>query len=128
MIVYRVEDENGLGAFASSLVRNAMVDCSMAGIDYLSPTRHPCPNDEIYEFRSWWENDYVTASKYHFGFESIEQLLNWFDDRHIRKAMRINGGVVQTYHINPRFVVKGGYQLVFYKKLARLGDKMGIPV
>lgn len=56
---------------------------------------------------------------YSFGFESHEQLREWFSLSERARLARL-GYVISVYSVSSRMIRKGGKQIVFNKKRAKL--------
>jgi hypothetical protein len=124
-IIYRIEDERGAGAFGSGLVLRACYAAADQVSNYADPYRHPCPNTDPGMSEAW--DSLAGRECYLFGFSSIGQLMQWFDDPAIRSAMRAFGGVMCTYQVDDCYVLHGTYQSVFRRDNARLMSRSDIP-
>lgn len=111
--VYRFERVDGVGPYQleelSAILRPHCVD-----------GKHPAPwQDELFiqasVFDSFWE---ITNPDYHFGFASVAQMLDWFDDADMVSALQYHGVnlykmTVQCNHQED--VVHGTLQTMFLK-------------
>lgn len=59
----------------------------------------------------------MPPSTYVYGFSSLEQLLEWFDDEHARKGLASAGFVVRTYEMSN--FMAGQVQIAFEKFSAK---------
>lgn len=104
MNVYRVETEDGTGAFKSDIVSEAAREVRPQPTsegDYPcwpeDPYRHPGPSDDVL-LRARWDS-LKRPREYYFGFESIDSLLSWFDSEALRRAMNKRGLAVSVYWV-----------------------------
>lgn len=113
MLVYRIEDKNGRGAFYDLYCAHDVV-ARDEGLK--SAFSHPGPRTgleagtELSEFFGEWRN-----SKEHllFGCRSKPQLRMWFRSPKGRAAMAREGGVMVTYSVRDEHVKRGRYQVAF---------------
>lgn len=120
MMVFRIEDSAGFGAYSSG--------CYFHPRD--SSGRQPLPIEDS-ELLSHWKrlSDRGLYRQYKFGFESIHQLKHWFYDKEWRLAAHAEGLRVVAYSINPVLsnpndsqfitVYRGSKQLIFWHRLSR---------
>lgn len=120
MIAYRVEHKTvGCGPY------NVPIDASEVLsddeyydiVDAVSICRRNCSGEfhpSPYEIPEW--NPLVHIGTYIFGFESLEQLKEWFD-KQTRKALSEVGYVIKTYEMDK--CMKGQSQIAFNKFAAK---------
>lgn len=113
MLIYRVEDKNGTGPYASnnaewveSIERHEMV---YEAHNYLSPN-HPGPLSE-----SWFSIPQYTMPEreYIYGFDSESALKFWFNG--FLEPMFEHGFFIKTYDVPPQDVIVGRRQVAFKK-------------
>ncbi|MGV1762783.1 hypothetical protein [Rhizobium rhizogenes] len=113
MLVYRIEHENGQGAFDAGLAR-LHDDHTSLGV---SAYDHPAP-------RSYGEQGTPLArlfgysdeqQNYYFGCRSKPQLRMWFRSEAGRRAMAAEGGMMVTYDVPEEHLARGRYQVAFRK-------------
>lgn len=104
--VYRVEDEDGVGPYRSD---KNYVAFALFGGDALSNGARPCP---------WYDNLKQFGDSHFFGFESMEQLLEWFPRECLQRLFDA-GFRVRVYAVAPDYVMRGGKQVAFIKDQAR---------
>lgn len=121
MLVYRIEDRDGEGAFRN-LVSIAMCEVHYAGFCEPDPYRHPDPR-----YCPVLRDVFRGGSDQHFGFDTIQKLLSWFDSERIRVAMHKLGGVLVVYECPDEHCVVAPEQMIFLKSKARLVRVMAIP-
>lgn len=121
MLIYRIEASDGTGAF-KWLVGQAMGKVALAGFTEPDPYRHPDPSqcDVLRDIFKVW-------SDWHFGFDTKQKLLSWFDSERIRVAMHELGGRVVVYECPDEHCVVAPEQMMFLKSKARVVDTLPIP-
>lgn len=109
MKVFRVETKVNKGPYGSSDEYQA------AKLSYKQDV-HPLPTAD---------GILCVLQGHYFGFESLEQLNNWFDidDRKYLKKHKFR---VSCYEVDRRFVTVGGTQLVFFLSKASLIETIDI--
>ena len=58
---------------------------------------------------------YSALQKFHFGFDSEEQLFNWFSDLEEIRRIYEYGGFLSIYYANKVFSFSSDYQTIFIK-------------
>ena len=100
--VYRVEHyTSGDGPYGA--------DPSWQDSWHCADNGHPAPKFDGLE---WFPLSYF------FGFESYEQLLEWFSWSE-RECLSHHDYVISVYSVSSRMIRKGGKQIVFNKKKAK---------
>jgi hypothetical protein len=103
MYVWRIENEDGWGPYATE-------DAFPLG---LSGKNHPGPEDI-----ENWRPDYFKTHR--FGFNSVEQLMNWFHGRALVKLYQ-RGHKIVKYKVRKNAVVFGKHQVAFnYSKAEKI--------
>lgn len=105
MLVYRVETADRQGPYQGTATNFIP---HVHGID---PVKHPTPGVDMPTSGPPWH-------PYRFGFKSRRQLQAWFN-RLDRKLLASKGFHVQVYKVPPKWVSKGGKQLVFRPTYAK---------
>ena len=109
MFVYRVEHKiTNKGPY----VRNTDSYTRKMMDDHNSSNNHPsvivdCFNDSILKF-------YGQGTDYYCGFESVEQLIDWFDEYMI--GLQKIGFIVRVFDVDYCDVIFGKKQLVFKRE------------
>lgn len=122
MLIYRIEDKDGNGAF-KFLVWSANQRVQDQGFwNEPQPQRHPDPSccpilRPVFKYWSDW----------HFGFDTKQKLLAWFDSERIRVAMHELGGRVAVYDCPDEHCVIAPEQMIFLKSKARVVEYIPIP-
>lgn len=112
MLVYRIEDSSGRGAFLN------LIDCYDLIAFYEGVKRaydHPGPTsarEHGTELCRLFAYDPRYRS-YRFGCRSKHQLRMWFRSPAGRAAMANHGGVMVTYYVPDQYVKHGRYQVAF---------------
>ena len=115
MLVYRIEDEKGWGAFAG-LHHEHDIHAADEGVK--TAFRHPsahCGAEAGTALAKW---AYIDGRGMRFACRSKPQLRMWFRSEAGRKAMADDGGVMVTYDVPEQHIIRGRYQLVFDPKHA----------
>jgi len=101
MRVYRLEDGQGTGIYRTNVA--------------VMPGEHrPCPGSD---FLGDWDEDAF------FAFQSIDLMLQWFDDDFEVEQMEKWEVQVSEYEIDADLVRVGEHQCVFIKERAQLVDR-----
>jgi hypothetical protein len=111
VLVYRIENEHGHGAY------RIPVEWRSFSQPY-SDTRHPGPSDDPLLRPYWTLMSGRMKDHYFFGFESIEQLKNWFFDREWLEDLHNSGAKLSIYQSNEDDVIYGRTQLIFLRARA----------
>lgn len=100
MLIYRFETDYGRGVYHNDVTDAVQYDRS----------RHPMPFED--DIPRW--NDLPTEEqlKHRFGFSSIPQLDNWFNETE-RSLLREKGVVLKIYDVDDEHVLVGDSQAVF---------------
>lgn len=106
MVVYRVENEEGVGPYHSSWYYHSE-------IGYLhSNSKHPSiQTDKIIEGKIG-RLSYDEYKKYFCGFKSLLQYKEWFSLR-LRKLLKKHNFKLNIYKIDKRNVIQSDKQIVF---------------
>lgn len=139
MNVYRVEDEEGGGAFYTSKLSKAMRAAHIGQgwhDDKHDPYNHPGPMDEP-AMREWHNGAYGSRKEWFFGMASLEEVARWFSHPILRACMEAEGLAVSVYWVPTLAeVIKGRRQLVFKRgrkkprnriALTSLGEREVLP-
>ena len=116
MLVYRIEDRNGLGAFHTLdrfHDRHAFEEGLRTALDH--PAAHS--GDEQGTELSRYA-DPRSRVGFRFGCRSKPQLRMWFRSAAGRKAMADEGGTMVTYWVPDEHVRRGRYQVIFDSRKA----------
>lgn len=133
MLVYRVETENGEGAFRSGLVgqaRSQVCRQNEYGDYELDPARHPGPDDyrEGDSFRDAYMALGDGRNAFYFGFSSMAQLLRWFDSEALRVEMNQLGLAISVYWVPTLSErIEGTYQTVFKRGKKKPRERFPLP-
>ncbi len=104
MLIYRVEDDDGLGMYADDMLNNA------ARVS----DRHPMPaSDGRLMDAGWLEFQSEHSSDVRFGFGSLEQLRFWLYRQSWRNHLTDEGYRVHVYDVPDGFGLIGDTQAVF---------------
>jgi hypothetical protein len=104
MYVYRLEDADGLGPYATGHAYNFA----------LCGKQHPDPKYDI----KGWNAVYTSQSmQYHFGFRTLDDLTEWFYARALT-GLYSRGQRIVKYKISKWDVLMGTRQLAFEKRKA----------
>ena len=106
MIVYRVEDSKGLGPYRHRTLGDD-IDDILDGHSCCDKHPHPTRDAGLEHFDMW-----SLTGRHRFGFKSLRDLRNWFDDGCL-DLLRNYGYRVVAYDVNRAWVDVGGYQVVF---------------
>jgi hypothetical protein len=103
MIIYRVE-KNGFGFYYTD-------HYEIFNYTFNTAEKHPLPEID-------WGN--TNPKNYYYGFQSLEQLYDWFHKKH--KLLNDNGYRILLYRIHKKYVKfsKCEKQLVFLKEKSKL--------
>jgi hypothetical protein len=122
MIVYRIEDSNGYGAFHS--LSYAHDDFALQE-DVPQAMSHPAPRSDAErgtELAAFYRGGFAD-DRFRFGCRSKHQLRLWFRSEKGRGAMAQYGGVMVTYYVPDEHVKRGRYQVAFnIDKASRLSS------
>lgn len=119
MQVYRIETACGEGPFGASMAVWAYNTENLMGGNCFSPpgAHDEAPETELHQF--YKESGGGCMPDYiRFGFESIDQLENWFRCTSGRRAMQHCGVNIQVYDVPEEYVMRGNWQVIFNKKQA----------
>lgn len=115
MLVYRIEDREGRGAFSDLYHAH---DSHAHDEGLRSAFSHPDPGGaeehgtEIHAMFAPFRNIGL-REKYRFACRSLHQLRMWFRSAAGRTAMAVQGGVMVTYWVPDEHVLRGRYQIAF---------------
>lgn len=116
MLVYRIEDERGRGAFGDTgFYHHHDVVASMDGItpSSIHPTPR-CPKERGTPLHEMYGEGFLRDYPNHrFGCRSLHQLRMWFRSPAGCQAMADNGALLATYWVPDQYVVRGRYQVAF---------------
>lgn len=111
MLVYRIEDQNGFGAF-HALDRfhdyHAFEEGLRTAMDHPAACSDEERGTELAQY-----SDPRTRIGFRFGCRSKPQLRMWFRSKTGREAMAAAGGVMVTYWVPDDLVKRGRYQVIF---------------
>ena len=111
--IYRVEDCNGIGPYQNSNTFKFLSDFSLQ--------KHPMVNNsKIEDFAD--EHGYNVEDVF-FGFESINQLKNWFSKKVLDNLYKINYHVA-VYEISIKYAVSDNKQVIFFMEEAEKLDEI----
>lgn len=113
MIIYRVEDANHIGPYIYRR-NNAESDLGNVMGLYYDSDRHPAPSDDI---------GMMVSAEMRFGFNSLEQLDDWFNGAY--DAFAASGFHIAVYDVPLLSVYSGTQQVMFRYDSARLIDVLG---
>ena len=107
MLVYRVEDSNGVGPYRNWMSIGVFLKYKHAKLTERTPT----PTEDG---MSVFDDAYCSGSTndYRFGFDSIEALKNWFDDED-RVKLSDDCFMCSVFEIDDDRVIMGAKQLAF---------------
>lgn len=108
--IVRIETRDGVGPY------RAPVDW---GWDNPNGSRHPTPYEDRL-LRDKWDELGVMRESWFFGFNSEQQMLEWFDEPDWLYAMRDAGLRMTVWEVWPTHVHFGERQAIFRKDKARL--------
>lgn len=137
MLVYRIENQNGVGVYGCGYGHRcdatALYEPGFSERDdiFLSP----CPDSDT-KLKSWWSGEKLSRikagqwmkdrQKFHCGFESEEQMLRWFPLKGLELMTNLSQRtgthqmVINIYEISGRKVKKGDAQVMFIREEATL--------
>jgi hypothetical protein len=139
MLVFRLENKEDQGIYSRGFgFEVAELAIKEGGTE---PECHVGPeNDDL--LRDWWEGkskgkkatyEWVHRDRreWHFAFESIEQLLNWFPkislERLKEMADRANDSMaLSIYSVNARKTKKGETQMLFHMPSAQFVERISL--
>lgn len=130
MLIYRIENNDGRGIYRCYEIADHIINQSY---------KHPSPHQDIILGNVW--NDLCTQNKhihYYFGFNSIKQLLEWFDIETIKEINRIVFHLLRNspelkylydfhiaiYEVDDKYVFVGDRQTIFKKRYAIKKDAL----
>jgi len=119
--VYRVENENGAGAYhggASCAVRDYRNRKGCTVYD------HPGPWDDDGLSEFWGATPTSERNAYHFGFRSKAQLRRWFFSAKMLAALDANGMRLAVYDCPAPAVIHGTRQTIFKRPEATLVERL----
>ena len=117
MLVYRVENKFGGGAYENSILLDMLIVYPDNENQHIPPLQ-----DKI--LRDKWRA-LEDQSDYYFGFNSVSQYLNWFDSKAGRTQATTGGtGYLKVYGVAKIFVRTGSKQVVFKKSCADLVETL----
>lgn len=99
-IVFRLEDDKGLGPYRHFSSYDLCIECNHRGCP-----QHPSPEWDGIPSVAWEEEDDVR-----FGFKSLCDLINWFD-YDIR--VKLDGHDIRVSVYSGEVIARGYRQLVF---------------
>lgn len=111
MIVYRVENSEGLGPYRGH---------GWHPTRHMDKVTHPNPNWDEGMVEEWHRrvgNHY--DSQYVFGFESMDQLNAWFNDQEMSDLM-VFGYSIVAFEVADSDVIIGRKQLAFVRATAKI--------
>lgn len=105
MLIWRIESENCKGPYTDSF----------SGEWRTKPhdAEHGCPIP-LKDFGNNWKRGW------HFGFTSVEQMINWFHPQEIYNILSIKNFRISLYQVDEEYVRASQYQAVFKLKGACL--------
>ena len=113
MTIFRVEGSDGNGPYWS------MNDEELEKIlPRKADKRHPCPGED--GMPSSWELE----GDFYYGFQSLEQLLSWFEEETLNALERDFDYRIAVYdlpdtHAHSKNYIRGYHQVAFRKEIAR---------
>ncbi|MDX0260532.1 hypothetical protein GOC60_04815 [Sinorhizobium meliloti] len=115
MLIYRIEDTSGYGAFGAGLAyeHDDHRKCRHSAYRHPGPSTEDGPMRDLFVYGRGGNPD-----DYFFGCKSKSQLRSWFGSIPGRRAMAKAGGVMVTYDVPDDAVVKGRTQIAFVKSRA----------
>jgi hypothetical protein len=105
-LIYRIETEDGRGAYKAS------------SFEY-DPVRHPAPYEDS-KLAPFWMDLGPQQKDYFFGFGSQEQLRAWFYSDHMLLNLKRDGCHLSVYEVSIKESHIGYSQAVFKKASAQL--------
>ena len=111
ILVYRIEDkEYFIGPYQHPDTKDVILN------QYSGYKFHPTPTDDIPNLK------WVQIRDYHFGFESLDKLFEWFDCEETHNLFKVKGFQVSIYKVDSDNVKVGSKQVAFKRNLAELVD------
>lgn len=129
MQVYRVEDEEGGGPYNGLRAPAPFTDgwtkiingqINKEGNDLV---HQPSPYRDIPQ----WAEPFPGHGRYRFGFQTVEQLHNWFHDVAQQELDR-RGFKLAKYEVPEKWVHVGGHQVAFDPRKASLIQRDPLPM
>lgn len=116
-----VSDAWKLKAEKTEEFSNYLLSNDLKGFYHFDSNReqHPSPRSDAKLMKSLLESNQRFDTSLQFGFKSIEQLKNWFNENN-RKTLRTHGFYVAIYETNRYYI--GDKQCIFVKKDSTLVD------
>lgn len=115
MLIYRIENERGHGAFDAGLTYehddNRHPRCRWSAYDHPGPNSFAERGTPLYDLFAYGIGG--RACEYRFGCTSKTQLRSWFRSAPGRRAMAKSGGRMVTYEVPSEAVAKGKTQAAF---------------
>lgn len=107
MLVYRIENAGGIGPFSTDDDADAAFIAFELCSHGFSTEQHPLPSlpDGVVDLRP-----------YHFGFNSIEQMMSWFDTNASRRSLEKSGFELSVYETDDYYEINK--QVIFIRNKA----------
>lgn len=117
MLVYRIEDTQGFGAFNGlAYIHDSRVPGDIRRSCYDGPSAYGEAQRGYPAIQDAFRNN--PTGRYRFGTKSLDQLREWFFNPAGCVAMGNAGGLLVTYEVPEEHVAMGSQQLVFDLKHA----------
>ena len=112
MLVYRIQDVNGVGPYRKDEVAELYESCR--GFGYGWSERRPGPaRDPGLGGDDWQAFSLKWRKTCRFGFSSIDQLKEWFNTKKVRHGLHKLGFAVYVINVDDDKVIVGDKQVVF---------------
>lgn len=119
--IYRFESSNGAGIYSDINVR-------MCNMPQISSSYQPDPYDDKCLRQNLKNSGFAFADldKFHFGFNSVEQIKAWFPHKFQLEFLHDNNCHLLVIEIDKMYVIHGDAQVIFRMETVETALKVSI--